>query len=314
MTDATSSPLTIGQRLATARERTGVSATVAAERLHLDPKVVTALESDDFAALGAPVYVRGHLRRYAEFVGESPDELIALYTSGGAAQRSPDLTRVPAAGYPADPRRLLRPLLGAGLAAVLAVAVWWVLRGSAPDAPNATVTASAPAAAIATPSAAPSEAMPVSPAATEIPGATADGPSSAVATEPGAANTSPGAAAITPSAAPGPATGAAQSPVPVAPRAADAPASRETNLKLTLTTDSWIEVYDSRGRRLYYDIAPAGSVQQVAGRGPLRVVLGNAAGVGVEVNGRGAAVPANSIRGDEARFTVTSAGNLARSR
>ncbi len=61
---------------------------------------------------------------------------------------------------------------------------------------------------------------------------------------------------------------------------------RETRLKLDLTNDSWVEVYDSRGERLFYDVASAGSVQSVSGRGPLRVVLGNAAGVTVEVDGQ----------------------------
>ena len=33
------------------------------------------------------------------------------------------------------------------------------------------------------------------------------------------------------------------------------------------TNESWVEVYDSRGERLFYDVASAGSVQSVEGRG-----------------------------------------------
>ena len=57
----------------------------AAEKLHLDPKVIEALEADRFAELGASVYVRGHLRRYADFVGEPGAELVNAYTRARSA-------------------------------------------------------------------------------------------------------------------------------------------------------------------------------------------------------------------------------------
>ena len=59
----------IGERLRAGRERSGLSIPAAAEKLHLDPKVIEALEADRFAEVGASVYVRGHLKRYADFVG-----------------------------------------------------------------------------------------------------------------------------------------------------------------------------------------------------------------------------------------------------
>ncbi len=62
----------IGVRLRAAREKRGLTLLQAAERLHLDVRIVQALEAEEFAELGADVYVRGHLRRYAEAVGESP--------------------------------------------------------------------------------------------------------------------------------------------------------------------------------------------------------------------------------------------------
>ena len=64
----------IGARLRAAREQCGLTVLQAAERLHVDARILEALEAQDFAALGASVYVRGHLRRYAEAVGESAAE------------------------------------------------------------------------------------------------------------------------------------------------------------------------------------------------------------------------------------------------
>ena len=89
---------------------------------------------------------------------------------------------------------------------------------------------------------------------------------------------------------------------------------RPTRLKLELANDSWVEVYDSRGERLFYDVATAGSVQSVEGRPPLRVVLGNSAGVTVEVDGQSRDIPGNALDGEGARFVVNRSGSLSRAR
>src|SRR5688572_123590 len=121
---------TIGERLRAARERSGLSIAAAAEKLHLDPKVIEALEADRFAEVGASVYVRGHLRRYADFLGEPGAELVAMYGTRENRAATPDLTRVPHPERRADPRRLVTPLVALGSSAVLLMAIWWVLDGS----------------------------------------------------------------------------------------------------------------------------------------------------------------------------------------
>src|SRR5579863_9503531 len=84
----------IGARLRSARERSRLTILQAAERMHVDADVLEALEADDFAALGAPVYVKGHLRHYAELVGESAEAWFEIYAQGTRVP-APDLTRVP---------------------------------------------------------------------------------------------------------------------------------------------------------------------------------------------------------------------------
>src|SRR4249920_3979312 len=88
-------PRSIGERLRAGRQRAGLSVAAAAEKLHLDPKVIESLEADRFAELGASVYVRGHLRRYADFVGEAGTELVGLYAARDARAHPPppDLTQ-----------------------------------------------------------------------------------------------------------------------------------------------------------------------------------------------------------------------------
>ncbi len=85
----------IGARLQAARERADLSLVQAAELLHVDPNVIHALETENFAELGAPVYARGHMRHYAELVKESAPELLGLYAASVHAAAPPDLTRMP---------------------------------------------------------------------------------------------------------------------------------------------------------------------------------------------------------------------------
>ena len=295
--EATGNPRSIGERLRAGRERSGLSIAAAAEKLHLDSKVIEALEADRFADLGASVYVRGHLRRYADFVGEPGIELVNSYSARDARPPPPDLTQIPQAERRSDPRRLVTPFVGLSSAAVLLLAIWWVLAGSRPGdkdsadtRPTTVVQPGDPAnggisGGVATPVAL-SSSSPLNPPADKLPAATAPAVDGTTAVQPKR---------------------------DVAPDASQTPV-RETRLKLDLTNDSWIEVYDSRDKKLFYDVAGAGSVQTVSGRGPLRVVLGNAAGVTVEVDGQARDIPAGAIDGEGARFVVNRSGSLARAR
>ena len=62
-------PDTPGGMLRAERQRRGHSVQYAAEDLHLDVWVIEALEANRFEALGAPVYAKGHLRKYAMLLG-----------------------------------------------------------------------------------------------------------------------------------------------------------------------------------------------------------------------------------------------------
>lgn len=285
---------TVGERLRAGRERTGLSVPAAAEKLHLDNRVIEALEADRFAELGAPVYVRGHLKRYADFVGENSVELVNLYNARETRQAPPDLTQVPHPERRADPRRLVSPLVVVGSAAVLLAAIWWVLSGSRPDEGASTIAAAT----------VPAPTLPVP----------ADDP--ATATLPANLQATP--ATLTSSTPvsrpkPEPVKPAAAEPVPTATatEAAPTPApARETRLDLELPSDTWVEVYDSRDELLYADVASAGRLTGLTGRPPLRVVLGIANGVTVRVNGETREIPGSAIEGEGASFVVNRSGTL----
>ncbi len=119
----------IGETLRSARERMGLGVVQAAERLHVDAEVIDALETGRFKALGAPVFVRGHLRRYAELLGGPGGPLQQRYAATTEASLSPDLTQVPyrpTPVVPTNPRRW--PLVMLAIMLVVAAVVWWAMR------------------------------------------------------------------------------------------------------------------------------------------------------------------------------------------
>jgi cytoskeleton protein RodZ len=67
--------LTLGQRLRSARKGKALSLDQAAHFLHLEQPVLAALEEERYTEVGAPVFVRGHLRNYARLL-ELPEEIV----------------------------------------------------------------------------------------------------------------------------------------------------------------------------------------------------------------------------------------------
>ena len=128
---AANEPETAGARLAGARLRAGLTLEQVAEKLRLDRSMVVALEADDHRAIGAAVFVRGFLRRYAALVGEPAAEIEALYARRPDAELRPDLSktgmhRIAPAAH--GSRLGLVPAVIAAVVLSIAGAVWWAMR------------------------------------------------------------------------------------------------------------------------------------------------------------------------------------------
>lgn len=67
----------IGERLRQARVRAGISPAEAGAKLKMPTHVIEALEREDWAKIGAPVFVRGHLRSYAKLLDLPADSIAA---------------------------------------------------------------------------------------------------------------------------------------------------------------------------------------------------------------------------------------------
>ncbi len=83
---------------------------------------------------------------------------------------------------------------------------------------------------------------------------------------------------------------------------------------LRFAADSWVEVYDANGEKLFYDVGAADSSRTVSGTPPFRVTVANAPGVSLDVNGKPASVPPNAVKGDEAQFVINRSGRIVRAR
>lgn len=113
-----------GAQLRAARTVRAISIAQAAEALHLEEQSVTALEEERFEVLGAPVFVRGHLRRYAELLGLSAETVLEAYRA--SAPDSDTLPDLLGSREPPEPRRLGPWVwwLAAGVLLLLALLAW----------------------------------------------------------------------------------------------------------------------------------------------------------------------------------------------
>jgi hypothetical protein len=74
----TVAPMTLGETLAAKRGERGLTIEQAAAATRIRPHYLSALESNEFERLAAPVYAKGHLRTYALFLGLDPAPLVAM--------------------------------------------------------------------------------------------------------------------------------------------------------------------------------------------------------------------------------------------
>ena len=301
---------TPGEWLRQERERQGRTVQQIASELHIGAYMIDAIESNQFSVLGAPVFARGHLRKYAVLLGLPVDRVQHLYQALSDRPRDqdpvPTMHREYEPSIPMSPdskerRSLQRPAkwtfaIAAG-ALVLAGLVAWLLNMRSKPADPA-----AESIAVETPA---NTAGPTQPAESTV----ADATQPASATQPAdagkaAANNRNVAAPITP-VTPDRVSAPPATPITSTISTPAAPAARgKVRLRFSFTQESWVEVYDARGTRMLYDVGFAGQTRGVDVDPPAQIVLGLAAAVTTEVNGREVTVPVRRISNQVARFTV----------
>jgi cytoskeleton protein RodZ len=284
-----------GERLAAARQAREVSLHDVAKELHLDEHKVVALEQNRFEILGAPVFAKGYLRKYAELVEVPVDDVIADYYRLNRSSATPPLiTSRPGIQRQFSP---VPWLIGLVVLLLVSLLLWWWFAAGAEwfakrDAPSSSDTVATDGMRLPGRSTQSSVELPMrQQPQLEDPG----DEQPALNTEPEVVVPDVQAPAV--QAQPG-----TRAPPTTPATAADA---KGLQLRLAFSGDCWTEVTDAAGRRLYFGLGTAGNEINVAGDAPLRVLLGNSNNVSVFVNGSSYPIPASARRGDTARLTLT---------
>ncbi|MCH9696397.1 MAG: DUF4115 domain-containing protein [Gammaproteobacteria bacterium] len=266
-----------GERLAEARRALQIPVLEIAKELHLDEHKVRALEANRFDVIGAPVFAKGHLRKYAQLVNvDQADVMADYYLLNRAGDAPPVIAKRPKQNREISPG----PWAAVIVVIIIAATAYWWFAVRDPD-----VT-------------------PASGAIAPLPQVTNEDDDSPglVANEPTIELPGQGA----------PAEEVVELPTDVEAQIEQSQDSQpqvvETDglrLSVTYNGDCWTEITDASGRRLFFDLGKAGRTVNLSGDAPFNVLFGNAGNVSLEVNGARYDIPAASRRGRTARLTIT---------
>lgn len=250
----------VGAILRAAREARGLSVQDAAQQLRLMNRQIVAMETEDFASLGQPVFARGFVRNYARMLGL--DATAILQSMGGAQVEPVEVIQTPSLVLPGKwftSGWLIAGMVLLLLVTVLPIGLYAWLSSDAEDVTRPVPQRVAPA---------PPVPPPVTPLPTEYSSVAPVPPNN----ESADSNTQPSEAAS---------DGIAQ-----APETAAVPAPIKREMRFEFADDAWLEVKDGTGQTLYRHMRIKGNNLVLTGQPPLELVVGNAAQVRMSYNGR----------------------------
>jgi cytoskeleton protein RodZ len=256
----------VGQVLHDAREEQGLTLENAAIRLRLMQRQVEAMETDDFASLGQPVFARGFVRNYARLLGLAPEALLARMEGAPAEPATVSPLPSPLQRSWLSSPWLILLLLAVLLVGAVPVALYWWLNSDVEEADKRPALArqshspSTPSTTLVMPAAAPATALPVVEPAASLPAPAEPVP---VLTD----------------------TPPVTEPAGTGPAAAPATVGKG-ELHLEFGADSWTEIKDASGNMILRQLNPAGSSADVSGMPPFNLVIGNATQAKLTYNGR----------------------------
>ena len=262
-----------GATLRAAREAHSLSLGDVSQALKFGVRQIEALENDDFSSLQGTTFIRGFVRSYARYLRLDEQPLLTALENQAPAT-VPEVRGVesmdaemPTAG-PDSGKRLYLLALAVLLLGAVAWFAWQgqppVARDAAPPSPTTTSASEVPPSALQQPT-------PVTLPATEV---------TAPAAEPAVAN-------------------ASAEPVPLT----SAPSPDDRQLTFSFGDRSWVEVRDATQRVVYTGMSEPDTRQNVRGRPPFQLVIGNAQTVKLRYEDRSIDLQPY-IRADVARLTL----------
>lgn len=294
-----------GERLAEARRAKQISVLEIAKELHVEESKIRALENNDFEVLGAPVFAKGHLKKYSQLVGVNHDDVLAdYYRLTRSEEMPPVIVKRTKPGREFSPG----PWIALFVVLVLLALAYWLLveqpfeTQPVPAAEEPEDVETAAHAEPGQPDAETSAAEAAGPESTEPEPAEEPAVGETAAAPPQPQDETP---ARLPADEPQQAAATPQGQSPATERLVP-PASGDDDVRLSVTFsgDCWTEITDASGRRLFFQLGRSGRTVNVSGPGPLSVLFGDAGNVELRVNGEDFSIPASARRGRTARFSI----------
>ena len=293
----------VGQVLREARAAKDLTVDQLATELRIEARQLAALEDNRFEQIGPTVFIKGYIRQYAQRLGLDQTTVMDIY----ARQTNiADVQVKPSRPIKLrDERQITVWIVGVLvlLLIVVGLAVWW-LNGGAFDFGSVLRSARTPAPRVEPAKAAPAESASAQPAAAETPAVAQETPSPQSASD---TTTAPAEAR------PGPATGAPPPALAATPvstlGAAGGGASRGAKpiaLDVTFDAESWAEITDARGQRLFFELGTIGRHVVMRGEPPISVTFGNGDAVRMLVDGERYTIPTQGRQGKLVRFSIAS--------
>lgn len=299
-----SAEMSLGQRLRAARDARGLTIEEAAARLKLPAGIVVAMENDDAAMLGAPVFARGRLGNYAKLLGV-PVALVESRFAPGEVMPPPLASTARDTRFERGMRRVARQGVYVALTATIVLPVLWL--ATRHELPHPTESLAAPTVSSAAHASAmrgvahPASARSV--AGVQAPVAASLEPFGAYrAMQDAAVGAKPAGTAVVPA--------SAAAPLPAAAEQAPVPAAQDSGLQLRFSGDTWVELIGVDGRVIERGMIEAGSVRDYRTGALARIAIGNVDAVRVLQGGQPLDLTAYT-RANVARFTLSSDGKPA---
>jgi len=298
----------IGPRLVRARQEQELSLEKAAASMRVDVAVLQSLENENFAALGAQVFVRGHLRKYAKLLQLPEQELLDAYQSRAGESDAQLMHAVLRETVPISRRRrrvnLSLLFLVILVLSLLAAAAWWWFQMRAMDTAleaRRPVTGEGKSLVLTLDgrqsSALDVPVTTVDKGASQAPEMVLETPASQVNGESEPAG-QPARAAVE--------AQVQQERFVVEPVSQEDPPAQgpQMHVVMEFVEDSWAEVHDGNQKRVLYGLFRAGTRRELTIPGPASVYLGRVQGVVISVDDTSFNVPQSKRAGNTARFTI----------
>ncbi|MCC6210005.1 MAG: helix-turn-helix domain-containing protein [Burkholderiales bacterium] len=266
----------VGETLARARTALGFTVVDVALQLKFAPRQIEALEQERFDLLPPGMFARGMVRAYARLLKLDPQPLVERIAGRVAATDNAAVVAAAPRPIPIADSSRRGNLLYAGLSlAVLGVIAAVLIEWWRADAEAVRMKF-------------------VAPAQAPLPPAPIASPAAPRAPDPQLASLQP----VAPAAAAPDAAAAARAEPAARPRP-----DGKRRIRMKFDRASWVEIKDRGGKTLISQLNPAGTEQEVEGRPPFDLIVGNAQHVRLSYDDRPIDL-APHVKVEVARFTL----------